>query len=109
MLAKINAELEGQKQMSSWQNSLPKTDQYVDEIGDIRYGNIAGLTDLTQKVSYYIERKDLPLKELEDIHTMLLKIKLPIDEPELYPFEIPILIDFRKLLYKIEKIIEVPN
>jgi hypothetical protein len=109
MLAKINAELESQKQMSSWQNSLPRMDQYVDEIGDIRYGNIAGLTDLTQKVSYYIERNDLPLKELEDIHTMLLKIKLPIDEPELYPFEIPILIDFRKLLYKIEKMIEVPN
>lgn len=109
MLAKINAELESQKQISSWQNSLPRTDQCVDEIGDIRYGNIAGLTDLTQKVSCYIERNDLPLKELEDIHTMLLKIKLPIDEPELYPFEIPILIDFRKLLYKIEKMIEVPN
>lgn len=109
MLAKINAELESQKQMSSWQNSLPRTDQYVDEIGDIRYGNIAGLTDLTQKVSYYIERNDLPLKELEDIHTMLLKIKLPIDEPELYPFEIPILIDFRKLLYRIENRIESLN
>ena len=38
MLAKINAELESQKQMSSWQNSLPRMDQYVDEIGDIRYG-----------------------------------------------------------------------
>lgn len=92
MLAKINAELESQKQISSWQNSLPRTDQYVDEIGDIRYGNIAGLTDLTQKVSCYIERNDLPLKELEE-----------------YPFEIPILIDFCKLLYKIEKMIEVPN
>jgi hypothetical protein len=103
MLARINAELESQKQISSWQNSLPRTDQYVDKIDQIRYGNIAGLPDLTQKVSSYITRNNLSLEELKDIHAMLLKIKLPSDEQELYPFEIPIMIDFLKLLRTIEE------
>ncbi len=54
------------------------------------------------KVSSYIERNNLQLQELTDIHDMLLKIKLPLDEDELYPYEIPIIIDFRKLLHTIE-------
>ena len=103
MLARINAELESQKQISSWQNSLPRMDQYVDKMDQIRYGNMCGLTDLTQKVSRYIQRDDVPLEELKNIHTMLLKIKLPTDEPELYPFEIPIMIDFLKMLHTIEE------
>lgn len=103
MLARINAELESQKQISSWQNSLPRMDQYVDKMDQIRYGNMCGLTDLTQKVSRYIQRDDVPLEELKSIHTMLLKIKLPTDEPELYPFEIPIMIDFLKMLHTIEE------
>lgn len=74
MLAKINAELESQKQISSWNNSFPKTDAYIDRIGTIRHGNIAGLPDLTQKVSFYIEHNNLSLQEFSDIHDMLLKI-----------------------------------
>lgn len=103
LLTKINAELESQKQLLSWQNSMPRTDQYINEIDQIRYGNISGLTDLTQKVLGYIQRNNLPLEELKTIHTMLLKIKLPTDEPELYPFEIPIMIDFLKMLHTIEE------
>lgn len=103
ILARINAELESQKQIASWQNSLPRADQYIDKIDQIRYGNISGLTDLTQKVSTYIQQNNLPLEELKSIHTMLLKIKLPTDEPELYPFEIPIMIAFLKMLHTIEE------
>ena len=103
ILAKINAELESQKQISSWQNSLPRMDQYVDKIDQIRYGNICGLTDLTQKVSGYISCHDLSLDELKEIQTMLLKVKLPTNEPELYPFEIPIMIAFLKLLRTLGK------
>ena len=103
ILAKISAELESQKQILSWQNSMPRTDQYIDKMDQIRYGNISGLTDLTQKVLGYIQRNDVPLEELKNIHTMLLKIKLPTDEPELYPFEIPIMIEFLKILHTIEK------
>lgn len=103
MLTKINAELESQKQLSSWQNSLPRVDSYVNQIDQIRYGNISGLPDLTQKVLGYITRNDLPLEELKDIHTMLLKIKLPTNETELYPFEIPAIINFLKMLRTLEE------
>ena len=40
MLAKISAELESQKQIISWQNSLPRVDNYVDQMDQVRYGNI---------------------------------------------------------------------
>ena len=103
MLTKINAELESQKQIISWQNSLPRVDCYVNQMEQIRYGNISALPDLTQKVTTYISRNDLPLEELKDIHAMLLKIKLPTNETELYPFEIPIMIDFKKMLHTIEE------
>ena len=103
ILTKINAELESQKQIISWQNSMPRTDHYIDKIDQVRYGNVSGLTHLTQKVFGYIQRNNLPLEELKSIHTMLLKIKLPTDEPELYPFEIPIMIDFLKMLHTIEE------
>ena len=86
--------------------SLPKSDEYVNQIDILRYGNIAGLTDLTNKVSSYIDRNNLQLQELSDIRDMLLKIKLPLDEAELYPYEIPIIIEFRKLLYTIEEKID---
>ena len=103
MLAKISAELESQQQIISWQNSLPRVDNYVDQMDQVRYGNISGLPDLTQKVMGYITRNDLPLEELKEIHTMLLKIKLPTNETELYPFEIPIIIDFQKMLHTVEE------
>ena len=77
MLTKINAELESQKQIISWQNSLPRVDCYVNQMDQIRYGNISALPDLTQKVTTYISRNDLPMEELKDIHAMLLKINLP--------------------------------
>ena len=100
MLTKINAELESQKQIISWQNSLPRVDCYDNQMDQIRYGNISALPDLTQT---YISRNDLPLEELKDIHAMLLKINLPTNETELYPFEIPIMIDFKKMLHTIEE------
>ena len=85
---------------------MPKSDKYVEQIEILRYGNVAGLPDLTFKVSSYIERNNLQLQELSDIHDMLLKIKLPLDEDELYPYEVPIIIDFRKLLHTIEEKID---
>ena len=106
ILAKINAELESQKQLISWNSSLPQKDKYIDQIEILRYGNIAGLPDLTMKVSSYIERNNLQLQELSDIHDMLLKIKLPRDENELYPYEIPIMIDFSRLIHNIEEKID---
>lgn len=109
ILAKINAELESQKQLISWNNSLPQTEKYVAQIDSMRYGNVAGLTDLTQKIRDYIEHNNLQPQELSDIHDMLLKIKLPLNEDELYPYEIPIIVNFLKLLHTIEEKISSLN
>lgn len=43
MLAKINAELESQKMLTSWQNSLPQTEKYVEHIGIIRNSNVSSI------------------------------------------------------------------
>lgn len=109
ILAKISAELESQKQIISWQNSLPRVDNYVNQMDQVRYGNISGLPDLTQKIMSYITQNNLSLEELKEIRTMLLKIKIPTNENELYPFEIPIIIDFRKMLNVIEEKINEPK
>lgn len=109
ILTKINAELESQKQLISWNSSLPQKDKYIDKIDTIRYGNIASLPDLTFKVSSYIEKNNIQLQELSEIYNMLLKVKLPQNEDELYPYEIPIMIDFLKLLHTIEEKINTLN
>lgn len=51
----------------------------------------------------------MSLQEFSDIHDMLLKIRLPIDEQELFPYEIPIMIDFLKLFRTIEKKMDALN
>lgn len=103
MLAKINAELESQKMLTSWQNSLPQTEKYVEHIGIIRNSNVSSIPDLTRKISVYIEQPNIPIDELKEIHSMLLKVKIPMDKAELYPYEIPIIIDYRKMLKNLEK------
>ncbi len=46
MLQKIYGELESQKQLISWQNSIPQTNEYQKLIGVKRCGNISTLTKL---------------------------------------------------------------
>lgn len=106
MLAKINAELESQKALSSWQNSLPQTEKYVEHIGIIRNSNVSGIPDLTRKISVYINQPNISIDELKEIQRMLLKVKTPIDEDELYPYEIPIIIDYKRMLSNLQKRIE---
>lgn len=103
MLAKINAELESQKMLTSWQNSLSQTEKYVENIGIIRNSNVSSIPDLTRKISVYIEQPNIPIDELKEIHSMLFKVKKPMDKAELYPYEIPIIIDYRKMIKNLEK------
>lgn len=58
---------------------------------------------MTRKISVYIEQPNIPIDELKEIHSMLLKVKIPMDKAELYPYEIPIIIDYRKMLKNLEK------
>lgn len=103
ILLKISAELESQKQLISWKNSLPTTDKYIEKVGLIRHGNVANLKQTTDYVFKYIQKNDLSYQELIEIKNILLKINTPINSPQLYPYEIPILIDFSKLLHQIDE------
>ena len=102
ILTKINAELESQKELISWQHSQPQTE----EIGLKRYSNICNLPSLIAKINLILQHNNLKTNELEDIKSMLLKIDLPKSEEELYPYEIPILIEFNKLFHTIEQKLE---
>ena len=103
ILTKINAELESQKELISWQHSQPQTEKYIEDIGLKRYSNICNLPSLTAKVNLILQHNNLKTDELEHIKSMLLKIDLPKSEEELYPYEIPILIEFKQLLHFIEQ------
>lgn len=110
ILLKIDAELESKKQLISWKNSLPTTGKYTERIGLIRHGNMASLPQMTCAVIKYIQSNNLSHQELIEIQKMLLKINTPRDEDELYPYEVPIMIDFLKLLHLIEeKINKISN
>ena len=102
ILTKINAELESQKELISWQHSQP----HIEEIGLKRYSNICNLPSLIAKINLILQHNNLKTNELEDIKSMLLKIDLPKSEEELYPYEIPILIEFNKLFHTIEQKLE---
>lgn len=106
ILTKINAELESQKELISWQHSQPQTEKYIEEIGLKRYSNICNLPSLIAKINLILQHNNLKTNELEDIKSMLLKIDLPKSEEELYPYEIPILIEFNKLFHTIEQKLE---
>lgn len=105
ILTKINAELESQKQMAVWNNSLPQTDKYIEEVGIKRYGNISGITELVSKINGVLEDANISIDELRDIKEMLQKIKLPVDEENLYPYEIPSMISYKRILYQIDRLI----
>lgn len=109
IIQKINAELESQKQLLSWNNSMPQVNEYTESVGVERYGNISGLSDLIEKVSNYINTQNPTFDELTEIKTMLLKINLPLNEEHLFPYEIPFLIDYNKLIKKIDEMIFSQN
>jgi len=105
IIQKINAELESQKQLVSWNNSVPQTNAYTELAGTERYGNISALQDLICKINNYINTQNLSTEELEEIKSLLMKVNLPLEEDHLYPYEIPYIIDYKKLLRHIKDLI----
>ncbi len=105
IIQRINAELESQKQLVSWNNSVPQTNEYTKLAGTERYGNISALQDLICKVNNYINTQNLSTEELEEIKSLLMKVNLPLEEDHLYPYEIPYIIEYKKLLRHIEDLI----
>ena len=106
ILDKIGAELDSQKQLITWQNSIPQTNEYTSLAETKRFGNISALPKLTQDILLFLDTKPLP-ELLNELDQMLDRIDLPPDDAELFPYEIPIILNYKILRNKLKDIIEV--
>ncbi len=105
MIKKISAELSSQEHLISWQNSMPQTNEYLNGIDVKRRGNVSNLHNLVVQLEAWLVNYQPSRKELNDLSQMLGKITLPYNEEELFPYEIPILLEYRALVEKIGKLI----
>ena len=94
ILDKINAELESQKQLLTWQNSMPQTNEYLGLLGPKRSGHISALTKLCQDI-YAILQLGPTAELLTELNQMLDRIELPRDDEDLFPHEVPIILNFK--------------
>lgn len=94
ILEKIGAELESQKQLLSWQNSLPQTNEYTKLIDTKRFGNVSALPQLCQSINIILNSNP-SVEALTELLRMLDRIDLPNDDSELYPHEVPILLSYK--------------
>ena len=106
MLQRIGAELESQKQLASWNNSLPQTNEYTSLAGPERYGNISALAGMVNSIESSINANLFSIEDLRELKKMMEKIKLPGEDESLYPYEIPYLISYKKLVKDIDIMIQ---
>lgn len=64
LLQRIAAELESQKQLAVWNNSLPQTNEYAQLAGIERYGNISAIAGLVNAIRGSIESGTFTQEEL---------------------------------------------
>ncbi len=102
ILDKINAELESQKQLLTWQNSMPQTNEYLGLLGPKRSGHISALTKLCQDI-YTILQLCPSAELLTELNQMLDRIELPRDDEDLFPHEVPIILNFKMARQEINK------
>lgn len=105
-LQRIGAELESQKQLASWNNSLPQTNEYTSLAGSERYGNISALSGMVAGIRSSIAANLFSVEDLQDLKQMVGKINLPGEEESLYPYEIPHLMAYKKLVKDIDVMIQ---
>jgi len=104
LLEKISAELESQKQLLSWENSLPQTNEYTNLIDRKRFGHISALPQLCQSISIILSSNP-SLDALTDLTKMLDCIDLPKDGTELFPHEVPILLNYKMVRRNVDRYI----
>jgi len=93
ILDKIGAELESQKQLMTWENSIPQTNEYSNQIGAKRFGNVSALPKLCQDVMAILNSNP-SVEIVNELNNLLDRIDLPNDEEELFPHEVPILFNY---------------
>lgn len=106
MLQRISAELESQKQLATWNNSLPQTDEYTKLAGAKRYGNICSISGLADSLRSSIDRGDFTEEDLRELKKLLKKVDLPSEDQELYPYEIPYIVAYKKLIKEIDSLLQ---
>ena len=94
VLDKIAAELESQKQLISWQNSIPQTNEYSSQMGIKRFGNVSALPKLNEDIMSILSLNP-PVETVEKLNRMLDQLELPSENDELYPHEVPILFNYK--------------
>lgn len=94
ILDKIGAELESQKQLLSWQNSLPQTNDYTNLLDTKRFGHVSALPKLCQDI-YALLNTQPTAEALLELDKMLDRIELPKDEDDLFPHEVPIILNYK--------------
>lgn len=106
ILQRINAELEGQKQLISWNNSLPQTNEYTGLAGSERYGNISSLSGMIANIRSSMDANLFSVDDLHELKKMMEKINLPDEGENLYPYEIPYLMSYKKLVKDIDALLQ---
>lgn len=106
ILQRIGAELESQKQLASWHNSLPQANEYTNLAGPERYGNICALSGMVTSIRASINANLFSPEDLRELKKMMKKITLPDENESLYPYEIPHLLSYKKLVKDIDIMIQ---
>ena len=79
ILEKISAELESQKQLMSWQNSMPQTNEYTKLIEVKRFGNVSALPALCENIDKIINNNP-SLDVLVELKDMLEDMNIPYNQ-----------------------------
>lgn len=102
-----NAQMKKEKEIKEYENLLNARIKYREEIGELRYGNFNDLGLMTSVVNNYISNnggKDGFNKEEAKLIKELIE-KMKFDYGEIYPYEVPILFDFKLLCKTLDEII----
>lgn len=106
LLQKISAELESQKQLAVWNNSLPHTNEYTNLAGIERYGNICAIAGLVNNIHASIASNTFNREDLLNAQQLLKQVNLPSENEKIYPYEIPYIIAYKKLSREIDAMLQ---
>lgn len=106
MQNQLDKQLDIYERQKSWDTSTPATREYLAKVGVKRCGNVSNLSSLVSQIYLEIQNNNLSVEDLKLLKKMLLKIELPNANGELYPYEIPYLISYNKLLRDVDKLLE---
>lgn len=106
ILQKINAELDSQKQLAVWNNSLPQTDEYMNLAGTERCGNISSLSAFIAETNMFLSNNSYTKDDLLELKGLMERVVLPDDDQSIYPYEISRIIAFKRLKRNVCQLLE---